>query len=277
MKIYGSYTVNYHSGYGRPRNITIADFDAMEGNYQPFEQHNVSVGNTWIVNPTSVNDVRVGYYRRRSDRLVPSYGKDYAKTLGIPNVSSDLLPAFGQTRVVSPSAALSLLIPSMALAPSPGRNRTIGETLSFRDDFSKTRGTHAFKMGYEWLQFRVNSQDTLTPSGQFRFDGMTAGLQPNGTTVPNTGNTFAGFLLGYVRQAQFRQELASWQPRSDIHSFYFQDDWKFSPNLTLNLGVRYSNEGPFSTKYELMSNFDPNATDTVTGLKGGLRFIPRAA
>ena len=123
-------------------------------------------------------------------------------------------------------------------------------------------------MGYEWLRFRVNSQDSLTPSGQFRFDGMTAGLQPNGTTVPNTGNTFAGFLLGYVRQAQFRQELASWQPRSDIHSFYFQDDWKFSPNLTLNLGVRYSNEGPFSTKYELMSNFDPNATDTVTGLEG---------
>jgi len=270
VKLYGSYTVNYQSGYGRPRNITIADFDGLEGNYQPFEQHNISVGNTWVLNPTTVNDVRVGYYRRRNDKTVPSSGKDWAKQLGIPNVSADMMPGFGAdpggqnfSGVFSPETIYGI-------GTVTGPNRTIGETLSFRNDLSKTRGTHAFKMGYEWLQFRVNSQDSLTPSGQFRFDGMTAGLQPNGTTVPNTGNTFAGFLLGYVRQAQFRKELASWQPRSDIHSFYFQDDWKFSPNLTLNLGVRYSNEGPFSTKYELMSNFDPNVTDTVTGLKGGL-------
>ena len=98
VKIYGSYTVNYQSGYGRPRNVTIPDFDAIEGNYQPFEQHNISLRNTWIVNPTSVNDVRVNDYRRRNDRLVLSDGKDYAKTLGIPNVTSDLLPPSERTR-----------------------------------------------------------------------------------------------------------------------------------------------------------------------------------
>ena len=48
-----------------------------------------------------------------------------------------------------------------------------------------------------------------TSRGDFRFDGMTAALQPNGVTVPNTGNTFAGFLLGHVRQASFTRELTS--------------------------------------------------------------------
>jgi len=221
VKIYGSYTVNYESGLQRPRGITIPDFDAVEGVNLPFEQHNVSLGNTWILSPTSVNDVRVGYYRRRDDRFVPSYGKDYAKQLGIPNVSPDLLPAFGTNAGGSFSGVFT---PETiyGIGTTSGPSRTIGETLSFRNDFSKTHGTHAFKMGYEWIQFRVNSQNTLTPSGQFRFDGMTAGLQPNGTTVPNTGNTFAGFLLGYVRQAQFQKELASWQPRSDVHTSTFK-------------------------------------------------------
>ena len=68
-----------------------------------------------------------------------------------------------------------------------------------------------------------------------------------------------------MRQAIFTSELTSWLPRSTIHSFYFQDDWKVSPTLTLNLGVRYTNESPFNTKYGKMSNFDPNATDPVTG------------
>ena len=69
----------------------------------------------------------------------------------------------------------------------------------------------------------------------------------------------------------FDAELTSWLPRSDIHSFYFQDDWKFSPTLTLNLGVRYSNESPFTTKYGLQSNFDPNGTDDlVPGGKGAI-------
>jgi hypothetical protein len=58
------------------------------------------------------------------------------------------------------------------------------------------------------LRFRLNSA-TLANPVQFSFAGVTAGLQPNGATVPNTGNTFAGFLTGYVSQAVFRSELTS--------------------------------------------------------------------
>ena len=41
-----------------------------------------------------------------------------------------------------------------------GPNRRIGETLSFRDDLTYIKGTHAFKMGYELLRFRINSTST---------------------------------------------------------------------------------------------------------------------
>src|SRR5712692_271143 len=247
-KIYGSYTYNHQSGLGRPTNISNSAFEANNGNLTPLTQQNYSLGKTWVINPTMVNDARVGYYRRRNDKFVPSFGKNYAQTLGIPTVDAAVLPSFGAGDQFGPDSIYGLTV--------SGPNRLIGETLSFRDDLTKIRGTHAFKMGYEILRFRLNSTVTNRPSGDFRFDGMTAGLQPDGNTAPRTGNTFAGFLLGSVRQASFDAELTSWLPRSTINSFYFQDDWKFSPTLTLNLGMRYSNESPFNTKYGLMSNFD---------------------
>ncbi len=266
IKIYGSYTYNHQSGLGRPTNIGISDFDATNGNLTPFTQQNGSGGNTWVINPSMINDIRVGYFRTRNDTIVPSFGKNYGQILGIPNINPALLPSFGS----APAASDQFTPDSIYGLTVSGPSRSIGETLSLRDDLTKIVGSHAIKMGYEILKFRLNYTRTPHPSGDFRFDMMTAGLQPGGTPVPNTGNTFAGFLLGSVRQASFDTELTSWLPRSSINSFYFQDDWKFSPTITFNLGVRYSNESPFKTKYGLMSNFDPNATDDVTGLKGGI-------
>lgn len=202
-----------------------------------------------------INDARFGYYRRRDDRLVGSFMKDYGKTLGIPGISPQLFPAFST---------------GYELSGVYGPSRTIGETLSFRDDLTKIYGTHAFKAGYEVLRYRVNNWSISTPSGSFSFSTLT-GLQPDGNSMPRTGNTFGGFLVGQVSSASFDTPLASWLPRSAIHSFYFQDDWKFSPTLTLNLGVRYSNESPFSTKYQQMSNFDPKAPDDL--VKGAVGTI----
>ena len=77
---------------------------------------------------------------------------------------------------------------------------------------------------------------------RYDFSGSTQGLEPNGVATANTGSPFAGFLTGYVTSATITNELTSWLPRSSIHSFYIQDDWKVTPTLTANIGMRYSNE-----------------------------------
>ncbi len=264
FKIYGSYTYNHISGLNRPTNINLRPFDGSQGIETPFTAKNFSVGATYVISPTTINDARVGYFRVRNDTVSYSQGGNWPQQLGIPNVDNTLMPQFGApggTRY-DQSGIYGLI--------GNGPSRNINETISFRDDLTKVVGKHAFKMGYELLRFRLNSTTTNRPSGAFYFDTMTAGLQPNGQPVPNTGNTFAGFLFGYVREAYFDAELTSWLPRSSINSFYFQDDWKVSPTLTLNLGVRYSNESPYNTKYGLQSNFDPTATDPLTGLKGAI-------
>ena len=252
FKIYGSYTYNHRNGIGRPSLIRIGEFDGDNGNYTPYTFQNWSAGKTWVISPTMINDARVGYFRYRYDKRVPSYGGGWPQKLGIPTVPQDLMPRFN---------VYGLTV--------SGPYRRIGETLSFRDDLTKVMGTHAFKMGYELLRLRLNVTSISYPSGNYSFSGMTAGLQPTGNTMPRTGNDFAGFLLGYVGQASFESELTSWLPRSSIHSFYFQDDWKFSPTLTLNLGLRYSNETPFTTKYGKMTNWSATASDdVVAGGKG---------
>lgn len=104
----------------------------------------------------------------------------------------------------------------------------------------------------------------------FQFDNTTAGLQANGQPVPNTGNLLAGFELGSVAQTNFSSYTSTWLPHDSVHSLYFQDDWKFSKTLTLNLGVRWSTESPFHTAHGQLSNFDPTATDPVSGRTGAI-------
>jgi len=262
FKIYYSWTDNQYSGWGRPWNIKPdrAEFDHVAGNYTPSRNQNMSLGKTWIISPSIVNDARAGYYRRRSGTEVPSLGQGWGQKLGIPNIDDSLFPALGSG---DRNSSTSLYGMSGA---TPVKN--VNETVSFRDDLSYIRGTHAFKMGYELLRFRLNSATLANPVA-FTFD-TTAGLQSTGQNIPNTGNIFAGFLTGYVSQAVFRSELASWLPRSSIHSFYIQDDWKITPKLTANIGLRYSNESPFNTKYGIQSQFDPTVRDALTGRLGAV-------
>jgi hypothetical protein len=264
FKIYYSWTDNkYIPGLQRPWNIRPdrPEFDSFAGNRAPSRNQNMSLGKTWIISPTLVNDARVGYNRRWAKTDVPSYQQGWGAKLGIPNINGDLMPAFGSGDRNSPDTIYGIA----GATPS----QTVNETISFRNDLSLIRGTHAFKGGYELLRFRLNSA-TLANPVQFNFSGSTTGLQANGAAAPNTGSPFAGFLTGYVTSATFRTELTSWLPRSSIHSFYFQDDWKVTRNLTLNIGLRYSNESAFTTKYGLMSQFDPTAVDPLTGRQGAV-------
>jgi hypothetical protein len=122
-----------------------------------------------VISPTLVNDARASLFRQENTKPIPSFGKGWAQILGIPNDSPALMPAFGT------SDAGSFAQGSIYGLAVSGPTHLVDEAISFRDDLTKIHGVHAFKMGYELLHNRSNSQAT-TPSGQFLFDtyGQTA-------------------------------------------------------------------------------------------------------
>ena len=181
---------------------------------------------------------------------MPSFGEDWPAQLGIPNSDPALMPAFNMFNMGG---------------ATPGRN--VNETISWRNDTTWIKGAHAFKFGYEILKFRLNSAN-FARAASYNFDGVTSQAAGQRNLRSEHGNHLRRLSDRLCRQGTFNAELTSWLPRSSIHSFYFQDDWKITPTLTANIGVRYSNEAPFSTKYGMMSNFDPIAKDDLTGMTG---------
>ena len=242
LKSYFSYTWNERDYWTKPTTIKYLPFSSSEAR-EPIHMHTVSLGTTWVLSPTLVSETRAGYYRRRQGWEVPTYMKNMAAEIGLPNLAPDHFPLgfYGSLGQGTPTV-------------------DVNETLSFKQDVSKVSGSHAFKWGYELMRYRINSYSIGDPSGNFSFTS-TAGLRPNGTNLPNTGNDFASFLVGSISSVTFTQTLNSNLPRSWQHSFYFQDDWKIHPTLTLNLGLRYSVETPPTQKYGFISIWDPNAID----------------
>jgi hypothetical protein len=247
LKGFASWTGNSRWERQPPFTIVANSFFDSSQNIAHTWINTWAAGATWIPTATVVNDFRASLYRYNQQRDSIAYMADYASQLGIAGLPKDAMPG------IWPGGFTE------SLNVSNG-NTNVQEIFTVKDDVNKASGAHSFKFGYELLRFRQNQYDLGNPDGSFSYTG-TSGLRTNGTNLPNSGNTFAGFLTGAISSASFNRRLQSNLPRVWQHSFYFQDDWKATPTLTLNLGVRYSLETPPVQKYGLISIWDPNAVD----------------
>jgi hypothetical protein len=128
-------------------------------------------------------------------------------------------------------------------------------TYTFRDNLSKIVGHHNLQFGAYFVAAQKNELSSTMQSGSLTFD----------TTSPvSTGNAFADLLMGNVASfAQGSGELKFYN-RYKILEPYFQDDWRISDRLTLNLGVRLSLYGTYRERYKNAYNWDPAVFDPAT-------------
>ncbi len=237
-------------------NQIALNWELLDGNWvqQPSDQLNSVISDTHIFSPNLINELRLGANHRKQSRLPGGLNENWGQQLGVPGISPANFPSFFD------SAGAAFYGASMP----GGTYYQVTENYTIQENVTFIRSGHTFKTGYELLRTRGNTRAASLESGVYRFGGADFPF------TPNTGNDFAAFLLGSVVRADFNTQLANWLPRWSSHALYFQDDWKVSPKLTLNLGLRWSYETPFQTKYGQQSQFDPTATDPVSGRLGAI-------
>ncbi|MFN3326898.1 MAG: carboxypeptidase regulatory-like domain-containing protein, partial [Bryobacteraceae bacterium] len=274
-KIFGRYSLFRHRSFNGRWQVGNAnrdfDYNAVP---IPINHHQFVLSDSYTISPTMVNEIRLGVNRRNFQRFPSTMNQDWASRLGIPNVSGATMPVFVCDRVFTAhcpatpgNAAGAAGVAGMRTLYTNfhgGRSQEIAENFSFQENFTWVRGRHTLKMGYEFLRTQHNVAVASVPSGVYRMGGTDFPFRPN------TGHPLAAFMLGAVAQAEFTSDLATWLPRWNTHSLYFQNDWRVSQKLTLNLGVRWQTESPFTTKYSQQSQFNPNVVDPLTGRMGAL-------
>ena len=112
--------------------------------------------------------------------------------------------------------------------PSASNGRATTSVTELLDDFAWTRGAHSLKFGVDLRFERLDALQPPNPGGDFQF------------TAALTGNAFASFLLGAVQNYSLDSQPRTLRPRASIAEGFVQDDWRITPGLTLNLGVRYT-------------------------------------
>ena len=273
-KIFARYSQSHHTSF-RDRWVNETSWRAIDANAVPFpiDQPNIVVSDTYTISPTLISEFRVGFNRRKTTKTPDTAGQNWGQQLGIPGVNGVSFPLF----VPSGSNPLTV-IPALAINNGQTYYRTgpgglsseVWEDMRIQENLTKVWGKHTVKGGVEIMKTRYNVLAEALPSGKYFMGGTEFPFGAPGTS----GNDFADFLLGYVNQAQFSQALATWLPRWWSDSLYLQDDWKPIRNLTVNFGLRWSYESPYTTKYGQQSEFDPTAKDPISGRLGAIVHHP---
>lgn len=268
-KMFGRWSLFRHRSFNGRWQIAAAnrdfDFNTVP---VPINHNQMVISDTFTVSPTVVNELRLGFNRRFSTRAPGSVDQNWAQQFGIPNVNGATMPSFVCAAVFTAECPAGQAGRRLIIDFPGGKSQDVNESFSLQNNITKVAGRHVFKGGYELMRTRHNVRVAANPSGVYHFGGTDYPFRPN------TGNAYAAFMLGAVTRADFTQDLATWLPRWWGHAAYFQDDFKIRRNITLNLGVRWQYESPFSTKYGQQSQFDPTARDPLTGRAGAILHGP---
>ena len=222
---------------------------------------------TWT--PTLVMDLNMGFFRNVVLRNPPGTGKNIAATLGIATLPLNQVPQISASNTAQDSASNNFGFSNIG-ADTNTDQVNITNTYSPFGTITKTYGPHTFKIGASLRKNEFNSYNPATsPEGLFQFDGSITNHGASGT--PNS--EIADLLTGQIKTSQYEQPQPPTGRRNYNFGIFLQDDWRVTPKLTLNLGVRYEYESALTIATNIYSRINP-ATGQL--LAAGLNGVSRS-
>ena len=210
----------------------------------------LAVGATWIASPTLVGEFRFGFARGNYFTYPPNAGIDAAADFGLRNVPGDPAIVGG--------------LPKMNIQgfDAVGRHTSTPQfqtprSWNPRATFTLSRDAHLLKFGVEFLHVQTKINDLNATIGRMNFEDRF------------TGRAVGDFLLGLPSQLALTSYTVMDQGQ-DMQFYFVQDDYRVTPKLTVNLGLRYEFATPPREKNNQLANFDPVSGTMVFAQDGDL-------
>lgn len=209
----------------------------------------------FVGSSNTILNLRAGYTRFKQDRFsLASFDYDIRKMGFSPQAlalfTANTLPQINISNYSSP------VEPTGYLNTNP--------TWSLQPTLTRIQGSHAMRFGYDYRVYQQNRADQTYKAGQYTFNNDFTRQTDQNPSLPIEqlqAQGMAAFLLGQPTGGNFPL-LADNAATAKYHSFYFQDDWKLTRRLTLNLGLRYEVDLGTTERYNrIIQDFDASAAN----------------
>jgi hypothetical protein len=219
---------------------------------------------TWTVTPRSILDLRAGYQR---------YDSSSTNLFACQPLFDSCKNPFDPTKAGFPAYISNYSdlqgFPTLTFS---GGYQTLGignnqwytpNSLVNQATWSQILGRHVIKAGVEWRRqhyVRINGSDR---TGSFAFsDAMTRQIS-NVSDTSRSGNAIASFLLGYASSGSISKPVLT-DNISEYYAAFIQDDFKVTPRLTVNLGLRYDRFTPLRERHGALSFFNTTVVNPLS-------------
>lgn len=228
-----------------------------------FRNQIIALGNTYTFSPTLVNEFRASFTRQ--------FYTTHPETGGYPDSVTNLS---GVKALMDPIQIPAVTTPAFSVSiPGGGslgwgpiawtNNLNAHESYTILDNITKIVGKHTLRTGFV---YRLSHSGMFqTAPAELRFRGFS-----NPITGQGGGGGIAQFLMGAVRNDGSAYRGYAWVPytRYRYWGAYLQDDFRITPNFTLNLGLRYDINGAYKTRQHPDSRICLKCIDPLSGLPG---------
>jgi len=238
---------------------------------ETYHSYTPAVGYTYTITPNTIAGINISLSRFDYNRSPKNSGFDLT-SLGWPAQYNAAVPSGART---PPTPCVFNFADNIMCTQGQSFIQDRNTQFNFSPSLTMVRGHHTVKVGAQLELGRDNYAQTNVGSGSFAFCG--SGLSCF------TGFSFADFLLGYadnpssVENHFFGQAVvpALVAGQQFYRAFYVDDTFRFTNKLTLNLGIRYDLQGPWTERFNRQSYFDPTAQSWLSNpAAAGLPNVP---
>jgi hypothetical protein len=236
--------------------------DADQANHEVYQGSEDSISEDHLFSPRFLNEVRLGYTRYVQNQYSLLNGQDLSTKYGVGNIHVPGYPATdgfpwiymgGDYTLVGGSTYKPFIITD--------NNYQLTDNVIL-----SSVGKHEIKFGGDFRRLQSHPLFSLFPTGFFYFAGPYAAMTSdwsysspldNYSAFFGTGGAdIADLLMGLPLDVQIGLQLSNPHTRSWEMAYYVQDTYKMTPRLTLNYGIRYEYQAPFTDAQNNMANYD---------------------